>query len=85
MRCPYRPASRPAAPSLDDVERAMRRLMPGWFTKQDELMSAEEPGSSIIAIREICARHPEKSLDDAIHEYFADDWFCFFPDGCEDW
>ncbi len=69
----------------DAVKDAMYRLMPGWFTRMDELMDEYEPFRSLDAVTDEAMRHPEKSLDDIIHEHFRDDWFAYHDDGDEDW
>lgn len=84
MKCPYAPKTAPAV-SYDTVNQAMQKLMPGWFTKMDETMDADEPFTSIHAIQNIASRNPDQNLDDIIHEYFKEDWFDYHEDGDEDW
>ena len=84
MRCPCRPAGN-GGPGYDAVRGAMYRLMPGWFAMHDELMSPNEPGSSICCVMSEAARNPGKPLDDVIREYFRDGWFRYHADGDEDW
>lgn len=69
----------------DMVKEAMYRLMPGWFTKMDEIMDPDEPFHSIRVITEDAIRNPSKSIDDLVHEHFRDDWFAYHSDGDEDW
>lgn len=83
MMCQCEPVSAFTSDTYDAVRERMEVLMPGWFDKQDELMLPDDL-FHIRLVAEMVAK-TGKSIDDAIHEYFKDDWFAYHDDFDENW
>lgn len=84
-RCPCRPAHVSHRFSDKQVEDAMYRLMPGWFTMLDDLMDPYGPDPHISHIQAVADKNPNEPLDDIIHEEFHETWFQYHADGDDDW
>lgn len=83
-KCPYATQAPYTSALYDAVEKRMMELMPGWFTKLDEIMDPYGAEPDIINIATIVAK-TNRPIDDVIHEEMYEDWFQYHDDYDEDW
>lgn len=84
MDCPFRAGLPYTDDTYDRVYNRMSELMPGWFTKLDEIMDPYGPSPYVMDIAAIVEK-TGRPVDDVIHEEMYEEWFQYHEDYDEDW